>query len=346
MRELPSSGARPLDSFPIVRTREVDEMRGAVTQFYGENRLLLVQGTKSLAGHANHCQLENVGISYADFGGAIELAFPMFAAGYAMPVAIAGGGSIKSSGQEVDLDLHQTAIASDGAPLNVKYGVGCETIAVQLSPAAMRQKLASLVGSMPQANVVFEPILDFRRPGNSLWRRLLWFLIGEIENHAGVLPRGALGEIEQALLLTFFKANPNNYSHLLAAQVRGGAPWQVRRAEEYIEAHWDQPITVEALALVTSSSARSVFHSFKQSRGYSPMAFVKQVRMRHARKMLTQPLPGTSVTDVAFACGFSNLGHFAKDYCKLFGERPSETLNAARGVMQVIPDLPRSSRRI
>jgi AraC-like DNA-binding protein len=330
---------RPLDGFPAARTRDVDEMRGVVSQFYGDNRLSLAPGTKSLAAYANHCQLEDVGISYADFGGAIELAFPMFTAGYSIPIALSGGGSATTWGHVVDLDQDQTVIASDGAPVNVKYGLGFETVTVQLSSAAMRRKLTSLVGDMPRTNIVFEPLLDFRRPENGLWRRLAWFLIGEVENHGGVLPRGALGEIEQALLLTFFKANPNNYSHVLAAPVRDSAPWQVRRAEEYIETHWDQPITVEALALVTNSSARSVWHTFKHCRGYSPMAFVKQVRMRHARKMLAHPLPSTSVTDVAFACGFSNLGHFAKDYCTQFGERPFETLNAARGVRRANPDL-------
>ena len=346
MRELFSPGARPLDGFPAARTRDVDEMRGVVSQFYGDNRLLLAPGTKSLAAHANHCQLQDVGISYADFGGAIELAFPMFTAGCSMPIVAAGGGSAAIRGHVIDLDADQTVIVSNGAPLKVAYGLGLETITVQLSAAAMQRKLASLIGDMPRANIVFEPLLDFRRAENGLWRRLVWFLIGEIENHNGVLPHGALGEIEQALLLTFLKANPNDNSHLLAAPVQGSAPWQVRRAEDYIEAHWDQPITVEALALVTNSSARSVWHTFKRSRGYSPMAFVKQVRMRPARQMLTQPLPGTSVTDVAFACGFSNLGHFAKDYCKLFGVRPSETLNAARGAMHVIADLPRGSRRL
>lgn len=331
MRELSSSGARPLDGFPAARTRDVDEMRGVVSQFYGDNRLSLAPGTKSLAAHANHCQLEDVGISYADFGGAIELAFPMFTAGFSTPIAIAGGGSATSRGQALDLDANQTVIVSDGAPLNVRYGLGFETLTVQLSSAAMQRKLASVVGDMPQANIVFEPLLDFRRPENGLWRRLVWFLVGEIETHGSVLPRGALGEIEQALLLAFFKANPNNLSHLLTTPVQGSAPWQVRRVEDYIEAHWDQPITVEALALVTHSSARSVWHAFRQNRGYSPMAFVKQVRMRHARKMLTHPLPGTSVTDVAYACGFSNLGHFAKDYCAQFGERPLQTLNTARG---------------
>ena len=118
----------------------------------------------------------------------------------------------------------------------------------------------------------------------------------------------------------------------------------MRRAEDYIEAHWDQPITIEALALVTNSSARSIFYAFRQSRGYSPMAFVKQIRLRHAREMLMAPLPDTTVADVAFACGFSNLGHFAKDYAALFGQRSSETLNAARGVIWVNPQMVRSRR--
>jgi len=35
------------------------------------------------------------------------------------------------------------------------------------------------------------------------------------------------------------------------------------------------------------------------------------------------------VTAVAFACGFGNLGHFARDYREVFGERPSMTLARA-----------------
>jgi transcriptional regulator GlxA family with amidase domain len=53
------------------------------------------------------------------------------------------------------------------------------------------------------------------------------------------------------------------------------------------------------------------------------------VRLRHAREMLATPDHETSVTSVAFVCGFGNLGHFARDYRETFGERPSETLARA-----------------
>ena len=94
---------------------------------------------------------------------------------------------------------------------------------------------------------------------------------------------------------------------------------------------WDRPITIEELARVTSASARSIFYHFKRCRGHSPMEFVRQVRLNHARKMLTEAAKETSVTETAFACGFINLGHFAKDYQKRFGERPSATLRHTRG---------------
>jgi transcriptional regulator GlxA family with amidase domain len=77
---------------------------------------------------------------------------------------------------------------------------------------------------------------------------------------------------------------------------------------------------------VTGASARTIFKTFRQSRGYSPMAFLKQVRLDHARRMLLKSDSKTSVTAVALACGFHNLGHFARDYRARFGELPSETL--------------------
>jgi transcriptional regulator GlxA family with amidase domain len=70
-----------------------------------------------------------------------------------------------------------------------------------------------------------------------------------------------------------------NYRVILGLRPRSSTSWQVRRAEKYILAHWDEPITIEALARETSTSTRTIFHHFKQSRGQSPMAFVKQVRL-------------------------------------------------------------------
>ena len=65
---------------------------------------------------------------------------------------------------------------------------------------------------------------------------------------------------------------------------------------------------------MTNVSARSLFSAFKAGRGYSPMDFVKRVRLSRARQKLSGPDAETSVTGIAYECGFGNPGHFAIDY--------------------------------
>lgn len=60
------------------------------------------------------------------------------------------------------------------------------------------------------------------------------------------------------------------------------------------------------------------------------MSFLKQLRLERAREMLERSDINRSVTDTAISCGFGNLGHFAGDYFKRFGEHPSETLRRGK----------------
>jgi AraC-like DNA-binding protein len=185
------------------------------------------------------------------------------------------------------------------------------------------QKLAALIGATPGRALEFAAATPVGEAAMRL-QRLLRFFASELDVSGAKMPAPVLAETEQALMVAFLFGNPNNYSSLLEGPLRAPASWQVRRAEDYIEANWDRPLSIEALARETSTSARSLFHHFKRSRGHSPMDFLKEVRLRHAREMLQRD--GSSVTETAFACRFSNLGHFARDYYRRFGERPSETL--------------------
>ena len=162
-------------------------------------------------------------------------------------------------------------------------------------------------------------------------RKLTALLIAELDGDEPSLSPVVLAELEQAILVAFLCGTGHNYSQLLEDRPLGAGGWRVRRVEEYIEANWDQPITIEALAVVADASARSIFLSFKKHRGFSPMTFVKQVRLRRAKELLVDVNSATSVTGVAFACGFGNLGHFANDYHRVHGEPPSATLNRSRG---------------
>ena len=145
------------------------------------------------------------------------------------------------------------------------------------------------------------------------------------------MPAPALAELEQALLVAFLFTNENNFSRILEQNSLTIAPWQVRQAEEYIEANWQTGLTIESIAEAIGASARSIFSSFSQARGYSPMAFLKATRLHHAREKLQSAAAGITVTGIALECGFQNMGHFAISYRKQFGETPSETLKRTKG---------------
>lgn len=328
---LAPTAEKPLDRFPVVRTDDVDEMRDAIARYYGEVRLSLTGDSGRFHAHGNHCQLNHVGISYASYEAEVHHVYPSLSSSYSIPMAAAGSGWGKIAGRLVGIDSRQTLIGSPGLPAEFHVGPEFEELTVQLDASAVQRTLASLIGADVNGDLVFEPVFNLENPANRLWRRLLRFLIDEAGTREADLPLAALGEIEQALIVMFLKANRHPFSSFLEAQHRNAAPRQVRLAEEYIEANWDQPITVELLAQLTNVSARSVFDSFRKCRGYSPMAFVKRVRLRHARRMLLTPDIDTTVARVAFFCGFGNLGNFAKDYRDAFGELPSHTLKTAWG---------------
>ncbi len=130
--------------------------------------------------------------------------------------------------------------------------------------------------------------------------------------------------MEQALAAAFLCANPQLLGKAASQKPSSIAHRGLRMAEDYIEANWDKPLAFETLAAITNVSARTLFYYFRKLHGKTPMQYLKAVRLRHARQMLQQS-PQMKVTEVAFACGFGNLGHFARDYQEAWGERPSET---------------------
>jgi transcriptional regulator GlxA family with amidase domain len=165
-----------------------------------------------------------------------------------------------------------------------------------------------------------------RAPEQQRLRRLIVSLDEELAAAKSEPNSLVMAEYEQLIITGFLLANLRNYDRFLHAKPSAIMPWQVRAAEEYIEANWNRSISIEDLCRAVNASARALFKTFKDARGYSPMMFLKRVRLTRAREMLSAGNPRTTITGIALLCGFGNPGHFAADYRRAFGELPSETL--------------------
>lgn len=100
----------------------------------------------------------------------------------------------------------------------------------------------------------------------------------------------------------------------------------VAKAEEFMRARLALPLYVADLCQATGVSERTLRSAFRNVYGVGPNRFLKLRRLNQVRRVLQRAGMGSLVSEVATRHGFWDLGRFAGDYRRLFGESPSQTL--------------------
>ena len=101
----------------------------------------------------------------------------------------------------------------------------------------------------------------------------------------------------------------------------------VKQALAYTTDHAAKPPTVLDICQAVGVSKRTLEYAFLEYFGVSPKSYLQAYRLNGVRKTLRESDPGSiKIADVANRWGFWHMGQFARDYYKLFGELPSETL--------------------
>jgi AraC-like DNA-binding protein len=321
-------GADPLHRFPVFLTSDPEVLWHHGSTLLGATRIDLVN-VDNFQARVNFVSLADIGLVFG--ATSCDLCADLTEADIIrLQIGLKGRAMVSAGDRSTDFIPSRFVVTSNGIPSRSASEAGHERLTLRLNPARLMQKLTSLVGVRPRGEMSFEPAVDADQPYARSLRHLLQFMTQQLDSTAFRLPAAASYELEQAVQIAFLWASRHSFSHLLEMQDKEVAPAIVRRLEEFIEAHWREPLSIERLVAETSVSARSIFRAFLRARGYSPMAFAKAVRLRHARAMLTSGDPGVSVTTTAFQCNFASPGHFARDYREAFGELPSETISRSR----------------
>ncbi|NJR26193.1 MAG: helix-turn-helix transcriptional regulator [Richelia sp. CSU_2_1] len=100
----------------------------------------------------------------------------------------------------------------------------------------------------------------------------------------------------------------------------------LRVAIDYIQAHLNEKLTLDAIASQLNISQYHFCELFKKSMGMPPYEYVLRQRIERAKELL-QTKKEMAIVDIALECGFANQTHLNKHFRKLTGTTPKAYRN-------------------
>jgi AraC-like DNA-binding protein len=117
---------------------------------------------------------------------------------------------------------------------------------------------------------------------------------------------------------------------LTGEAVPNALPGSLVHALNWLRGHLSEPIDLELLASIAGVRPRTLESHFKTFLGTTPLGWLRRTRFAKARRELESGRADATVTRIALANGFNQLGRFAVEYRLIFGETPSATLRRGR----------------
>lgn len=109
---------------------------------------------------------------------------------------------------------------------------------------------------------------------------------------------------------------------------------QLERIDELVESRIARNIRIAELSSAIKMSPSHFSHRFKKTTGISPHAFVTKRKILKAEQLLRQT--NGTLEEIAGKVGYSNLGHFRRQFRKSLGYAPGHlrgvgAVNSLRG---------------
>jgi AraC-like DNA-binding protein/quercetin dioxygenase-like cupin family protein len=90
---------------------------------------------------------------------------------------------------------------------------------------------------------------------------------------------------------------------------------------QYIHIHYPEEISLRTIAGAAAVSESECLRCFRDVLETTPMAYVRQYRLRAAARMLRST--GWPVSEIGSRCGFLEMGYFAEQFRKKYGDTPT-----------------------
>ena len=116
--------------------------------------------------------------------------------------------------------------------------------------------------------------------------------------------------------------------HMSQSQESAAIPsLTAQKIKTYIENHYHQEIKIEELAKKLNYTRNHLYKLFKKEYGVSPSEYVMTLRIEKAKMLFRDHTKKLSVSDVAYAVGFTDPLYFSRIFHQKTGASPTEFKN-------------------
>lgn len=177
--------------------------------------------------------------------------------------------------------------------------------------AELLQRAASELAGRPRAIPYFhEPVVDDPPLAHALLA-----LHARLETQPEPLER-------ESRLLGLLAALVERHADTLHLPAEIAAePGVARRVRDYLEAHAHERVALDDLARLTGASGYQVMRQFQKVMGLPPHAYLTQIRVERAKRLLAHHVPPAQV---AALVGFYDQSHLTRHFKRIVGVPPSQ----------------------
>jgi AraC-like DNA-binding protein len=130
-------------------------------------------------------------------------------------------------------------------------------------------------------------------------------------------------------LWRFFQVVVNNGGNAEITDLPGAhLPGPIKKALQYIDDHYEEPLTVSLVCQVAGMSKSAFSRQFKQCMGTSFKNYLNRLRVSKAKWLISQE--GLNVTEACFTVGFNDVAYFSRTFRKIEGRSPSHHKNGPK----------------
>ncbi len=226
----------------------------------------------------------------------------------------------------MDVSSGDIVVYGSGVSIHHRTTAGCRWGAMSLSPDDLAKISYALVGRELAA-----PADTYRiRPDPSLLANLRR-LHAAAGNLASAAPKvlthpEAARSLEEALTQTMIRCLTDGERLETDRRFRSHLA-VMARLEDFLAMHPGRPVYLSEICAATHASERTIRVCCQEHLGMGPVRYLWLRRMHLARRALLMASEGSAtVTSIAMAHGFWELGRFSVAYRGLFGETPLASL--------------------